>query len=153
MDIGSGNGYPESSLSNFAPHTFYLDGVLCNSMEGFLQSLKFSSEEMQRYVCTLVGKEAKFKGKKKNWWHNQTLYWHGMMLKRDSFDYQVLLWRAFEALSKNKSFAKALLATGNATLKHSLGKNDITKTVLTEREFCSILSRIRKELITKTENK
>lgn len=36
MDIGSGSGYPSSTLSNFAPHPFVMDGVECNSMEGFL---------------------------------------------------------------------------------------------------------------------
>ena len=25
MDIGKGNGYPESALSNFAPHPFTID--------------------------------------------------------------------------------------------------------------------------------
>ena len=69
MDIGSSNGFPAGTLSNFAPHPFVIDGVECNSMEGFLQSLKFESVEMQRYVCTLVGKAAKFKGKKKKWRH------------------------------------------------------------------------------------
>ena len=48
MDIGSGNGFPAASLSNFAPHPFVIDGVQCNSMEGFLQSLKFSDVEMQK---------------------------------------------------------------------------------------------------------
>ena len=77
MDIGSGNGYPSASLSNFAPHPFEIDGIKCNSMEGFLQSLKFESVEMQRFVCTLVGKAAKFKGKKKKWYQKQELYWNG----------------------------------------------------------------------------
>lgn len=36
-------------------------------MGGFLQSLKFQDKEMQKYICTLVGKKAKFKGAKKNW--------------------------------------------------------------------------------------
>lgn len=40
MDIGSGTGFPTAALSNFAPHPFIIDGVECNSMEGFLQSLK-----------------------------------------------------------------------------------------------------------------
>lgn len=65
MDIGSGSGYPSSNLSNFSPHGFVVDGVECASMEGFLQSLKFQDPEMQKHVCTLVGKAAKFKGKKK----------------------------------------------------------------------------------------
>lgn len=146
MDIGSGTGYPSSALSNFAPHPFTIDGVRCNSMEGFLQSLKFSSIDMQVYVCSLVGEAAKFKGKKKKWWRTQTLYWQGKAYKRDSEEYQQLLDRAFEALAVNIGFQNALLRTGDATLTHSIGKNDITKTVLTSQEFCSRLTRIREEL-------
>jgi len=67
MDIRSGRGWPSSALSNFAPHPFELDGVEITSMEGFLQSLKFKNTELQRYICTLVGKKAKFAGKKKKW--------------------------------------------------------------------------------------
>lgn len=36
MDIGSGTGYPSVALSNFAPHSFVIDGVECASMEGFI---------------------------------------------------------------------------------------------------------------------
>lgn len=146
MDIGSGNGFPSAALSNFAPHPFIIDGVLCNSMEGFLQSLKFKDIQMQEHVCLLVGKAAKFKGKKKKWWRTQTLWWRGKEIKRESEEYQILLDRAFNALSKNESFKKALLATGNATFTHSMGKNDKTKTVLTSQEFCSRLYKIREEL-------
>lgn len=53
MDIGSGSGYPAANLSNFSPHPFVIDGVECNSMEGFLQSLKFQSVDMQKYVCNI----------------------------------------------------------------------------------------------------
>lgn len=143
MDIGSGAGYPASALSNFTPHSFYIDGVLCNSMEGFLQGLKFSSPEMQEYVCTLTGKSAKFKGKKKKWWKDQTLYWRGVPIKRDSVEYQLLLDRAYMELYKNSSFRKALEATGGATLTHSIGKHKITETVLTVQEFCSRLTKLR----------
>lgn len=146
MDIGSGSGFPSAALSNFAPHPFIMDGILCNSMEGFLQSLKFEDPEMQKNVCLLVGKAAKFKGKKKKWWKTQTLHWQGQTFKRDSDEYQDLLDRAFEALSMNSSFRKALLATGDAVLTHSIGKTKITETVLTRSEFCSRLMKIRREL-------
>lgn len=146
MDIGSGKGYPSSALSNFAPHEFIIDGITCQSMEGFLQSLKFQDVEIQKYVCTLVGKKAKFKGKKKKWFKNQTLYWMGVELKRDSKEYQDLLDRAFEGLSKNTSFQKALLATKKATLTHSIGSNKISETVLTRTEFTSRLTKIRARL-------
>jgi predicted NAD-dependent protein-ADP-ribosyltransferase YbiA (DUF1768 family) len=146
MDIGSGSGFPSAALSNFAPHPFIIDGILCNSMEGFLQSLKFQDPEMQKNVCLLVGKAAKFKGKKKKWWKTQTLHWQGQTFKRDSEEYQILLDRAFEALSMNTSFRKALLATGDAVLTHSIGKTKITETVLTRNEFCSRLMKIRRDL-------
>lgn len=146
MDIGSGAGFPSATLSNFSPHPFIFDGVECNSMEGLLQSFKFSNTDIQKEVCKLVGKQAKFKGKKKKWWKDQTLYWQGNSFKRDSKEYQDLLDRAFEALCTNASFKKALLATGNATLTHSIGKNKQEETVLTKQEFCSRLMRLRDRL-------
>lgn len=146
MDIGSGSGFPSATLSNFAPHPFVIDGVECNSMEGFLQSLKFSNPEMQKEVCKLVGKAAKFKGKKKKWWRTQTLHWQGTEFPRDSQEYQDLLDRAFNALAQNNGFRAALLATGNSVLTHSIGKTKITETVLTRQEFCSRLTKIREEL-------
>lgn len=146
MDIGSGTGYPSAALSNFSPHPFIFDGVECNSMEGLLQSFKFSNPDIQKEVCKLVGKQAKFKGKKKKWWKNQTLYWKGKKYARNSKEYQDLLDRAFEALSTNTSFKKALLATGNAPLTHSLGKNKQEETVLTKQEFCSRLMKLRDKL-------
>lgn len=146
MDIGSGNTYPAAALSNFSPHPFEIDGVLCNSMEGFLQSLKFKSPDMQREVCKLVGRAAKFKGRDKKWWMTQKLYWQGQELDRHSQEYQDLLDRAYTELSKNTSFRKALLASGNSILTHSMGKTDESKTVLTVREFCSRLTRIREKL-------
>lgn len=146
MDIGSGSGWPSAALSNFAPHPFTIDGIECASMEGFLQSLKFKEPAMQAEVCKLVGKAAKFKGKKKKWWRTQTLYWQGVEYKRDSKEYQELLSKAFAELGKNTSFQKALLATGTATLTHEIGKTKISETVLTRQEFCGRLMAIRAKL-------
>lgn len=144
MDIGSGHGYPADALSNFAPHPFVLDGIECNSMEGFLQSLKFSNPDMQREVCKLVGRAAKFKGKKKNWYVKQVLYWQGKEIPRDSDKYQMLLDRAYMAMAtQNRGFQCALLATQNAALTHSIGKTKTNETVLTRSEFCSRLIKLR----------
>jgi len=148
MDIGSKQGYPASALSNFSPHPFVFDGVECNSMEGLLQSFKFKSIEMQAHVCTLVGKTAKFKGKKKNWYVTQKLYWKGKEIDRHSVEYQILLNNAFKALATNDSFRKALLATNDATLTHSMGKSDASHTILTTSEFCGRLIKIRNLLKT-----
>jgi hypothetical protein len=147
MDIGSGNGYPSSALSNFAPHPFEIDGILCNSMEGFLQSLKFENSEIQKEVCLLVGVKAKYKGKNKPWWKTQTLWWLGNNFDRHGDEYQELLDRAYNELAKNTGFQKALIASGNAVLTHSIGKRDASHTILTKQEFCSRLTKLRKDLM------
>lgn len=146
LDIGSKDKYPANSLSNFSPHGFVIDGVQCASMEGFLQSLKFSSPEMQEHVCSLVGIAAKRKGAKKNWKTRQTLFWRGVPILRNSEEYQSLLDRAFVELSRNRKFARALLASGDATLTHSIGKNKKSETVLTVQEFTSRLTKLRTTL-------
>ena len=146
MDIGSGKEYPSNALSNFAPHPFVFDDVECNSMEGLLQSFKFSNPDMQREVCKLVGIKAKSKGKSKKWFTTQKLYWNSVEYKRDSKEYQALLDRAYEALSENTSFQKALIASGKSVLTHEIGKSKENETVLTKREFISRLNKIRDRL-------
>lgn len=144
MNIGSKSGYPSSSLSNFAGHRFTIDGIECYSMEGFLQSLKFKSPEMQVVVCKLIGKAAKFKGKPKKWYREQILYWKGKEIARTSKEYQDLLDRAFQAMyDQSKSFRDALEASKGATLTHSMGKSNQSETVLTNTEFLSRLTKLR----------
>lgn len=145
MDIGSKSGYPASSLSNFAGHRFVIDDVECYSMEGFLQSLKFKEPLIQVEVCKLIGLKAKYKGKPKKWWQTQNLYWKGETIERKSDRYQQLLDEAFNAMyQQSESFRKALAASGEATLTHSMGKNDQSRTVLTNTEFCGRLTKLRK---------
>jgi hypothetical protein len=145
IDLGSGSGYPQSALSNFSQYKFEFEGVECNSMEGLLQSFKFDKEHIQIEVCKLVGKGAKFRGKKRNkvWKRTQTLYWKVIPYKRDSEEYQLLITSAFNALFSNEKFKSALKATNNAGLTHSMGKNKESETILTEREFISQLNRLR----------
>ena len=146
MNIGSGQDYPANALSNFAPHPFVFDGVEISSMEGLVQAFKFKSFPIQKEICKLVGRAAKFRGKSKKWYTTQKLYWNGIEYDRGSKEYQDLLDRAFDALSENTSFQKALLATGNATLTHEIGKSKENETVLTKREFISRLNKIRDRL-------
>lgn len=147
IDIGNDiNEYPSNKLSNFEEYHFFIDGIECSSMEGFLQSLKFENPETQQNVCLLFGKKAKFKGKKKKWYLTQILYWMGNPINRHSEEYQVLLDKAFQCLSANIDFQKVLLDTSNELLKHSIGKSDPYRTILTEEEFCSRLMMIREKM-------
>jgi predicted NAD-dependent protein-ADP-ribosyltransferase YbiA (DUF1768 family) len=148
MDIGSKSGYPAGALSNFSPHPFVFDGVECASMEGLLQSFKFDKEHIQVEVCKLVGLKAKRRGQKRNraWKQAQTLWWKGVAYPRKSDEYQQLLDRAFDALATNEGFQRALLASGTATLTHSMGRSKKADTCLTTAEFVSRLTRIRTRL-------
>ncbi len=145
LDIREGTLAEE--LSDFIPRSFVFRGLPAESMEGLVQSLKFSDPEQQKQVMKLVGKAAKFKGKKKKWFLTQTLFWQGEPIKRDSDTFQKLLDEAFEALfTQNEDAQRVLLATGDAVLTHTLGKTDPTRTVLTEEELVSRLMKLRERL-------
>lgn len=147
MDIGSRSAYPAGALSNFSGHRFTLDGVECYSMEGFLQGLKFDKPHIQVEVCKLVGFAAKKRGSDRNrqWKLKQTLWWKGVALDRHGDEYQALLERAYAAmLDQSESFRKALLASGDATLTHEIGRANPHDTVLTKAEFCGLLTRLRR---------
>lgn len=144
IDIYSKGEYPSNILSNFHPNEFTFDGVICGSMEGFLQSLKYKSIKKQQKICLLSGKEAKKKGKYKFLWKlTGNIHWQGKKIKRQSKDYKDLILNAYIALSKNDEFIKALKATENKTLIHSLGNTEERKTILTEKEFIDCLNYIR----------
>jgi hypothetical protein len=66
------------------------------------------------------------------------LWWQGQAKGRHSDEYQALLDEAYRELFKqNDGALKALLATGDATLEHSIGKSNASETVLTRTEFTS----------------
>ena len=144
IDIYSKGEYPSNVLSNFYPNEFTFDGVICGSMEGFLQSLKYKSIKKQQKICLLSGKETKKKGKYKFLWKlTGNIHWQGKKIKRQSKDYKDLILNAYIALSKNDEFIKALKATENKTLIHSIGNTEERKTILTEKEFIDCLNYIR----------
>lgn len=149
LDIHSRRGSLQS-LSNFASYHFRVSWknftLDCNSMEGFLQSLKFDDPSLQRSVAGLVGSSAKKKGKNQDWKSTQQLWWNGSPIERNRVEYQELLDVAYESLSQNESFAKNLLESGSAILTHHIGKDDPHETILTRDEFCSRLMRLRDHL-------
>lgn len=147
MDIKSGQGYPAGALSNFSPHPFVFRGVAVSSMEGLLQGLKCKDPEVQKHMCTLTGLAAKRAGSKKNWKRDQTLYWQGTPIPRGSVEYQELLDEAYNAMfDQNEKARKALIASKNANLTHSIGRTKKSETVLTRQEFCSRLMNKRRSI-------
>ena len=146
VDISSDGRYPGAMLSNFTPYEFTFRGKRFLSMESLLQGLKFATVETQNGVFERVGVKAKLRGKKRKWYLDQTLYWQGTPMKRDSKEYKNIVREAFYALAENIDFQQTLLATGDKRLYHTMGKSDPTRTILTEEEFCGILTEVRTSL-------
>ncbi|MDE6097379.1 MAG: hypothetical protein K2L80_08355 [Muribaculaceae bacterium] len=143
VDISSKEYGPAGILSNFTENHFVFDGVECGGMEGFLQSLKHADTEKQLKVCALYGVRAKRKGTWK-WIETQTVYWKGECIDRHGEQFQTLVRRAFLAMHEQcPKFRDALSATGKKKLYHTMGKSDPSQTILTEHEFCNILTELR----------
>lgn len=52
LDIRSNGLYPSNVLSNLCSNGFRFEGMICGSMEGFLQSLKRQDLDKQRQICS-----------------------------------------------------------------------------------------------------
>ena len=143
LDIWSKSPYPANVLSNLCSNGFRFEGVLCGSMEGFLQSLKYQNIDKQRQICSMKGKNAK-NMTSTHWQTDQIVWWKGIAINRQSLDFQDLIRRAYQAMfEQNERFRIALMSTRGMKLYHSQGEQNSFKTILTESEFCSTLTEIR----------
>lgn len=143
LDIWSTGEYPADVLSNLCSNRFRLDGVECQSMEGFLQSLKYEDPVRQRQICSMKGRNAK-RQSTTTWQTDQIVWWKGRAIDRQGTEYQDLLRRVYQAMfDQNDRFRAALMASRGRRLYHSQGNTDPFKTILTEQEFCTILTEIR----------
>lgn len=143
VDIWSKSKYPADVLSNLHNNEFGFDGVECGSMEGFLQSLKQKDENRQVEVCSMEGKSAK-KMTSTDWQADQIVWWQGVAIDRQSEKYLQLVRRAYtEMFEQNERFRMTLMATRGKALYHSKGEQNPYKTILTEHEFCQILTELR----------
>ena len=143
LDIWSTGEYPADVLSNLCSNRFRLDGVECQSIEGFLQSLKYEDPNRQRQICSMKGRNAK-RLSTTTWQTDQVVWWKGRAIDRQSETYQELLRHAYQAMfDQNERFRTALMASRGRRLYHSQGNTDPFKTILTQEEFCSILMEIR----------
>ena len=143
LDIRSNGQYPSGVLSNLCSNGFRFEGVLCGSMEGFLQSLKQQEKSKQLQTCQMKGGNAR-KRSVASWQTDQIVWWKGQAYDRQSEEYQRLIRRAYQAMfEQSKRFRAALMKTRGITLTHTSGETNPFKTILTSQEFCSILTEMR----------
>lgn len=143
VDIWSRGGYPADVLSNLCSNGFRFDGVLCGSMEGFLQSLKHKDKTKQLQLCQMKGRRAR-KMTVPGWQTDQIVWWKGNAIDRQSTDFMTLVKAAYRSMfEQNERFRTALMSTRGKRLYHSRGEKNPYKTILTEKEFVGILTDLR----------
>ena len=141
IDIHSKKRGIAKRLSNFTKRNFVFDGVECHSIEGFLQSLKFSEISEQEIVCRLYGGQAKQIGELRDWKKSGILYWQGKAYERDSEAYRELIARMYrEVYRQDEQFRKDVMRASHYTVDHTIGKDDPRDTILTRVEFLTMLS-------------
>jgi len=143
LDIRSNGLYPSNVLSNMCSNGFRFDGMVCGSMEGFLQSLKRKELDKQRQICSMKGGNAR-KMSVTSWQTDQIVWWKGHAIDRQGEEYQQLIRRAYLAMfEQSERFRAALMQTRGITLVHTSGEANPFKTILTPSEFCGILTDLR----------
>lgn len=154
-----------STLSNLYPHKFTMptniflpfidnidseDVVKCLSMESFLQSLKIPDADTQKYFCENYSGYVACKAKltMPDWRKTQTLYWQGKAIYRHSEEYQTLLTTAYDRLYETNPYFRDIVLPHfkDFYLVHTIGCDDPSETVLTEKEYISQLNRLIKRL-------
>lgn len=136
-------------LSNLRMRPFSFRGFRCLSIESLLQSFKFQGMDRQAKVCEMAPFPAKEYGRLygKGWRRRGMLWWAEQPMARESEEYQDILRDVYRtAAQADPRFADALVQSRPHTLTHAIGRSDIYETILTEREFVTILTELREEL-------
>lgn len=145
LNIRSNGQYPSNVLSNLCSNGFRFDGMVCGSMEGFLQSLKQQDLDKQRSICSMKGGNAR-KRSVTSWQTDQIVWWKGRAINRQSEEFAVLVRGAYQAMfDQNERFRTALMQTRGMNLSHTDGEDNPYKTILTPKEFCGILENLREQ--------
>lgn len=137
----------EKRLSNLYPYKFVIDGLIMESFEGFIQSLRSPDERFKEQSYTLSGFVAWKKGQGVNWWDKQEVYWLGKTIDRQSEEYTNLITHAYDCMfEQNIEFKNSLKESLPYKLIHTIGKTNKYKTLLTNKEFLGQLNRLREKL-------
>lgn len=135
--------HPEDILSNLCGNDFCFEGVQCGCMESFLQSLKVKDQQLQRKICECKVHEL-YLYSIPDWNSSLPLWWKGREIERHSTQYVEFLGEAYRAMFLwCKRFRDALMSTAGKQLLYDSEASDTNQAVLTDQEFCEILTHLR----------
>lgn len=143
VNIGSeSTDWRAQALSNFAISPFTLDDECFQSVEGFIQGIKFPEDHDNRIMAQMLsGVQAKKLGRKAE---RKFVWWMGRKIVFGSVEHQELIARAIIAkFSQNHDSMMALMMTSGHEITHDLGKPEDPNTSLPAELFCRILTKIR----------
>lgn len=150
IDIYSGSKNEiEKVLSNLYTHYFVFDGIPYKCVESFIQSLKFVEyEDTKKFIGLLGGASYRLGQTNNKWKKDLTLYYKGQPIHRMSDAYNALIFNMYcSVVEQCPKFRQALVDSYPREIRHSMGNDDPTQTILTEKEFCEILTELREILI------
>lgn len=133
-------------LSNFCLSPFVFDGHLLASVEGFIQGIKFPTDDPARArAFTSSGFAAKeFSALAEGisvWWRDET---HGFA----SPGHLALIERSIRArIAQSRGLQLALHSTGTIPIVHETGMPESSTTSLNSEDFCRIMTAIRADLL------
>lgn len=124
-------------LSNLFPYKFYFRGFIIESIEGVIQGLKIKDKKSQKLCFSYSGLNSnRIKACcDYDWRLNQSVYFQGKKIKRDSKEYQNFIDELYVSLLSNKLFANALKNVGERYIMHSIGNENKQETLLSRYEF------------------
>lgn len=135
-------------LSNLFPHKFVIDGVKCQSMESFIQSLRVEDVDVQRKICEEYSGYMAYKMRLAlpDWTEKEIVYWQNKKIIREFEEYDKLITRAYDMLFENEVFRYFLNIAKDYVLIYNIGGKSIDKTLLTQDEYIGQLNRLIKKL-------
>lgn len=153
IDIHSKSDGLGSLLSPLAGYNLSVSGNQYTSMAAFLESLKVRDKNLRNQFSANddgcdTGAMAQIMGKKYTEWKNdKLLFFHDREYRRDSLRYHAFLSRSLKnCVQRNKHLQKILLKTGDCILISTETERDPQETVLTNRELCCGLMRMREKM-------
>lgn len=133
------------ALSNLFPYTFTFKNKKVNSIESIFQGIKIKDKRTQNLALKYYGMDSnslKIAGDF-DWKGEQTIYWQGKPIKRDSREYDDFIDEMYISALQNPLYRNVLKNLSVPYIMHSLGTEKKEDTVFTRYEFEFTLNCLR----------
>jgi predicted NAD-dependent protein-ADP-ribosyltransferase YbiA (DUF1768 family) len=149
INVADENSKIGCMLSLFKKSTFEFGGIVFNSIESFLQAIKFDTKEKQIDIAQLEAYKARMKGKKltKKLIEDPFIYWEDKKIQIHSKEYYAIIYEAIkQKFVQNIEEKVALLLTEKEKIIFDNGFEEPKFNTFPNNVFIEMLHQIREEL-------